>query len=133
MSNFSSQRGVALYLALAILAILLAIAFGISAIVIGQLRTLKAVGYSVVALYAADTGIEKELYAKNYQTQPEGYTYAEFLNLDGDSQVGSGSCPAGLGDPDDACAQILIVSLEPLRIRSSGYYREVHRALEIEF
>lgn len=131
--SFCLQRGVALYLALAVLAILLAIALGVSTIVFGQLRTLTLAGYSVVALYAADSGIERELDAKNYETQPAGYTYALFFDLNGNGQTGSGTCPAGLADADDACVQVTIISLAPLRVDSVGYYKEVRRAFRLEF
>lgn len=127
-----SQKGVALYLSLAILAILLAIALGISAITFGQLRTLTAIGHSVTAFYAANSGMERELYEKNYQTQSPGYSYAGLLDLDGDGGSVS-SCPADLSDENDACYQVTIVSVGPTVLRSAGYYKNVRRALEISF
>lgn len=133
MNSFFLQRGVAIYLALVILTILLAIALGLSVIVFGQIYTARFVGYSVVALYAADSGLERELYEKNYLTQSVGYTYAQFFNLDGDGQVGSGTCPTGIVDLDDACVQVTIRSLSPIMIDSAGYYKEVRRTLRVEF
>lgn len=56
-----SQRGVAIYLAFMVMTLLLALALGISAIVFGQIKTIRSMGDSVVALYAADTGIEDAL------------------------------------------------------------------------
>lgn len=57
----SSQKGVSLFLTITILSIILAIAFGLSTILISQIRTIQKMGYSVVAFYAADTGTEKAL------------------------------------------------------------------------
>ena len=56
------ERGVSLYLALLIMAILLSIGLGVSAILFGQIRTIRGIGDSVVAFYAADTGIEEVLF-----------------------------------------------------------------------
>ena len=56
-----SQRGVSLFLTIIMLSIILAIVFGLSAILISQIRTIQKMGYSVVAFYAADTGTEKAL------------------------------------------------------------------------
>lgn len=127
------QRGVALYLALAILSILLAIALGVAAILFGQMKTLTSIGFSTISFYAADTGIERELLEKNYLTQPAGYSYFGYVNLDGDAVTGGSSCPNGLQDPDDACYQVTLVSISPLVMRSSGFYKQVQRALEVSF
>ena len=63
-----NQKGVVLYLAIVIMAVLLAIGLGLSSILIGQIRTFRGLGDSVVAIYAADTGIEKALYEENKGT-----------------------------------------------------------------
>jgi len=59
------QAGASLYLALMVMTIMLAIALGLSSIFIGQIKTIKQLGNSVIALYAADTGIEKILLVRN--------------------------------------------------------------------
>ena len=59
--SLKSNRGVSLYLALLIMAILLSIGLGISAILFGQIKIIRGIGDSVVAFYAADTGIERAL------------------------------------------------------------------------
>ena len=55
------NRGVSLYLTIIIISILLAIVLGLSAILVGQIKMLKGMENSVVAFYAADTGIERIL------------------------------------------------------------------------
>lgn len=57
------QKGVAaLYLTIIIFSIILAVFFGINAIVLSQLKTVQDIGNSVVAFYAADAGIERALF-----------------------------------------------------------------------
>ena len=129
------HRGVSIYLALVILSILLSVVLGVATILFGQMKTLTSIGHSVISFYAVDTAIERELYFKNYQSQPAGYSYAGFLDLDsqgvGDQSIGS--CPAGLTDPGDTCYQLTISSISPIVIKAFGYYRDVRRALEISF
>lgn len=57
-----SQRGVALYLAVMLMAILLSVALGLAAIFYSQLETMRDLGKSAIALCAADTGIERAMY-----------------------------------------------------------------------
>lgn len=56
------ERGVAIYLAFMVMTILLAISLGLNVILIGQTKAIKGMGDSVIAFYAADSGIEKILY-----------------------------------------------------------------------
>ena len=57
-----SEKGAALYLAVVVTGALLAIGAGISSLLINQLATLRGVGDSVFAFYAADGGIERVLW-----------------------------------------------------------------------
>lgn len=61
-STFNVQRGVAVYLAIVIMFLLLGIGVGLATILIGQIKIMSGIGDSVVAFYAADTGIERALY-----------------------------------------------------------------------
>jgi hypothetical protein len=56
-----SQRGVSLYLSVILMTMLLALVLGISTILFRQLQAIRGMEDSVVALYAADSGIEKVL------------------------------------------------------------------------
>jgi len=138
------KKGVSLYLSVIVLAVLLGICLGLISILVAQLRTLRGMEESVTALYAADTGIEIELYKKNYATEGYGYTYSDYLDLDGDGGgIGgeSGICPETLQDRDDACYQVLIFNpkdenpLSPFLfgIQSVGVFRETRRAIEVKF
>jgi len=137
------ERGVSLYLGLMIMTILLAIGLGISTIIVSQMRMIRGMGDSVVAFFAADTGIEKVLYDDKqcYQTGclsppctatclglPDGYTTSDSwpnntsYNASFSIQVilpGIGECPATAS------------SCNLYRIQSAGNYKEARRAIEV--
>lgn len=56
------ESGVSLYFAVIITSLLLAITLGLSTILISQIKILKEMGDSVIAFFAADTGMEKILF-----------------------------------------------------------------------
>jgi len=116
--NFKNQQGVALYLALVVMTMMLAMGFGLSAIFIGQTKTIKQMGNSVIALCAADTGIEEILLTRN--NPPLGTSPAVELGNGATYQVvvvtgGTGDCPA----ESNYC------------IKSIGNYLGTRRAVEI--
>ena len=55
------NKGSSLYFAVAIIAIVLGIVLGTTSILVLQIRTVRNMGNSVVAIYAADTGVERIL------------------------------------------------------------------------
>ena len=100
---------------------LLAIALGISSIFLGQVKVVSGLGYSVIAFYAADAGIESILMVRE-DTPPSspctkispcalsnGATY--YLDI-----VAGGSCSAA-----NYC------------IKSIGSYKGTNRAIEITY
>jgi Tfp pilus assembly protein PilX len=56
-----SQKGVSIYMVLMIMMFILAMVFGLSAILINQIKISAGISNSVQAFYAADTGIERAL------------------------------------------------------------------------
>jgi len=113
----NSNKGVSLYLALMIMTVLLAIALGLSSIFLGQAKMTQEMGYSVIAFYAADAGIEKVL-----TTRPNPSNIPETILLNGAAYqvivtpAGTGGCLAS-----NYC------------IKSIGEYQETRRAIEIEY
>jgi len=132
-----SKKGVSIYLALMIMFILLAIGLGISTILVSQMKMIREMGYSVIAFYAADTGIEEELYEMNIPP----WFYSDFLDLDGDGGGLPGSCPETLQDPDDACYKVEVIAAGEADcpsppatnrcIRSAGIFRGTSRAIKV--
>lgn len=135
VSNFKN-KGVSLYLTLVILGILLAAALGLAAVLLGQIKTIKGVGDSVVALYAADSGIEKALDDEpplpsygptsineaSYEVSVKCCLWSDsWCLLDQDECSGFGT---GLTE-DSSCVGSYFC------YKSIGTYRETKRAIEI--
>lgn len=109
--NLKSNRGVSLYLALLIMTVLLSIGFGISAILFSQIKIIRGIGDSVVAFYAADTGIEEVLYRGG----------AVSGNLENGASYSTRVLAPG---PDCTATNYCIIS--------KGSFKETKRAIEIE-
>ena len=117
MSQNNFQKGVSIYLAVAMMAILMSVAMGISTIFLGQVKATRGLGYSVIAFYAADAGIERILLNRSSPTDisetslSNGAIYRVIV-----SSGGSDDCTA-----PNYC------------IKSVGSYKETNRAIEISY
>lgn len=143
-----SQKGIAIYLAVVILAVILSVVLGLSAILVNQIKIMREMGYSVAAFYAAETGVERSLNvivtdggtpaAKGSNPCPAGsdYRYCETLANNANYKVeivcckegiceGGFSCPGDL-DHDDSC------NATRYCVRSLGEYAGTKRALEVD-
>ena len=113
----NTENGIALYLSVVIMAMILSIALGISTIFSGQLNVLRNMGYSVIAFYAADAGIEKILTVRSTPVNipatllSNGAAYEVSVR-----SAGIGGCTAA-----NYC------------IKSIGSYKETNRAIEINY
>jgi len=133
----NQQQGVSLYLAITIMIILLSIVLGISTILIRQLKTIKGMENSVIAFYAADTGVEQALKVIYHdQTDPIlPVTYHGFFDLGGG---GTGTnCPDDF-NPADACYRVELktpagggCSASYYCIKSVGVFKGTRRAIEV--
>lgn len=118
--KFRSQCGVALYLTLMIMTILLAIAFGLSSIFLGQVDVMKGLGNSVIAFYAADIGIEEVI-----------------ADRGAPSSVCTEASPCALGN--GAVYYVSIIPAGPnceadhYCVRSIGVFQETRRAIEVSY
>ena len=113
---FNSQRGVSILFALLILTVVLAVALGTSTIVIRQLKTMRVVGQSVVAFYAADHGIEEVL----LMDVPYSISETELAN-EATYEVTVNASTSSSCDADNYC------------IKSVGGYKDKKRAIEITY
>jgi len=114
----------------------LALALGISAILLSQTKVIKEMGNSVIAFYAANTGIERVLYidrsiCSSYELIADRVNCLKNevsnipsgdLKLDNGAQYelvvdagGEGTCPSG----------------KTYCVKSSGIYKETKRAIRI--
>ena len=129
-----TEKGISLYITIIILSVLLGISLALSTILIAQIKIIRGMEDSITAFYAADSGIEMELYEKHYLDEGAavGDNYSGFLDLDGG---GTGSnCPADLSThPGDACYRVTITQIVPsYQIKSIGVFKKTRRAIEIE-
>ena len=120
-------KGVSIYLSLMIMTILLAIGLGISTIVVSQMKMLKGMGDSVIAIHTADTGVERVLYAISVNDLSQNYQ----------GVVGDASYNASL-----VCGKDYAGCLNPLQkdsnclasyycLKSVGTYKDTKRAIEV--
>lgn len=56
------RKGISLYFTVILLSTVLVISLGLTTILISQMKSLRGIGYSTKAFYAADTGVERALY-----------------------------------------------------------------------
>lgn len=73
------KNGFSLYLAILVLSVLISIAVGLNTIVINQLKMVREFGNSVIALHAADTGVETALFCL-YQPEKCPSSLCSFLS-----------------------------------------------------
>lgn len=124
------KKGAALYLTIVMMAIVLAIALGLSTIIVGQLKVMRQMGYSVFAFYAADAGIEWIL-TENYNNPCDVIT-------GGPPPCDNSASPIDLGDGE---TKYYILVLPPgadcgalnYCVTSVGIYKGVRRAIEITY
>jgi hypothetical protein len=97
------NKGVALYLAVIVMALLLIIVFGLSILVKNQVIMVRDTEESVVALYAADSGIEKFLIDAIHNMVVPDSSYAVVLG-NGSSYSVSVACCKYTGIPTPGCS-----------------------------
>jgi hypothetical protein len=131
------QKGISLYLGIVVLSVILSIVFGLTAILLNQIKMMRETGYSVAAFFAAETGVEKVLkiviadeevgLVEYYPPEllENGADYSVKIaccnNSDCDSSSGGTDCP--FTHEDDCLATRFCV-------RSVGTFRGVQRAVE---
>ncbi len=119
------QSGTSLYLAIIVMIILLAIVLGLTSILLGQMVMVRKMGYSVIALSAADAGIEAILVdqdspATSSVILANRASYETSLLLGALKGVAEGSCSSTIVDWNYC-------------ITSVGIYEGVRRAIEIAY
>lgn len=120
------QKGISVLIAFFIMSAFLVIVFGMHALLLGELKIIKGMGDSVIALYAADTGIERALYEGDLP--PANYSGYLDLNENGyqdelDSSYNASVITTGTnGCPGDV----------NFCIKSVGTYKDTRRAIQVE-
>lgn len=131
MNKNKIQSGVSLYLAIIVMVILLAVVLGLTTILIEQMKMVREIGYSVIALSAADAGIERVLVDWAAPTTTPSY-YDDSLGNGANYQVSVLRGEATAGVPDPGCTGAGLHYC----ITSIGTYPSnegVRRAIEITY
>jgi hypothetical protein len=118
------QKGVSTLIAFFIMSAFLVIVFGMNAILVGELKIIGGIGDSVIALYAAETGIERVLWEK---ALPPSGPYNDILDLGGSiyqssysaSVISTSTDPGGCPSDVNFC------------IQSVGTYKDTRRAIQV--
>jgi len=107
-----------------IVSLLLVIAFGLSGLLLAQIRMLGEIGYSVVALYAADAGIEQVMLQRDNPPQSSSGELSEDITYEVSATEGGSTteCPSERGGMEISYC-----------LKSIGTYKGVKRAIEVEY
>lgn len=139
----SSQKGISLYITLILTSIILAIALGMSLLLVGQLKMTKEIGNSTKAFYAADAGMEQALNLdiaslanideSNIFDTDYGYIVEITCCEEGVNQcklsAASTPCPAALLPASNECSN---AGAQYFCYKSKGTYKDISRAIEIK-
>ena len=116
------EKGVSLYIAIVVLAILLGISLGLSALIAGKIKIIRGIEESVIAFYAADTGIELTL-----KDRADPKSSSGSIDLGGGNSAQyevTVSSPGESGCPSEVFN---------FCIRSIGTYKNTRRAVEVRY
>ncbi len=119
---FKNKKASSLLLSLLILTAILTIGFGISSLLLVELKMTRNVPESLRAYYAAESGIERALYEERKGS--------------GASDIGN---PPSCSDEDavcldnQACYSVKFTSGDPDVIKSYGCFRGIKRAIEVTY
>jgi Tfp pilus assembly protein PilX len=136
MEKTTKERGVALFLTVLIMSVILAIGLGISGIIIQQIKISGNIGDSVVAFYTADSGVEYQIF-NLYKEETHNPPY----NVTFDDNGASYSVSAVCSDNDNITCPVGIPivgkeecsSLNNFCIKSIGTFQTAKRAIEVNY
>lgn len=150
------EKGVALLVMFFIMGIALTVVLGVTVILISEIKIIRGMGYSVVAFYTADTGMEEFLYLDKKKIPTDGTRgFCDICNSCQDFGCEPSSCVA-TGDDCDliTCTDCQIsyctgagctgtgdkkynvmASITPTEesFKSFGTYQKTTRAIELNF
>lgn len=118
------EKGVSLYMTIVLMAVLLAMVLGVTAIIMNGLNIAKGVSDSVKAFHAADTGIENALYK---------------IRIEGDDSPICNSpnvCDYGWGDAQwysTFTKYECNLASSTISIQSKGIYHASQRTIEVRY
>jgi hypothetical protein len=120
-----STKGTILYFAILILSIIFTISIGLSLIIFGQIKIQREIGHSVIALCAADTGIERALYEIYTTSTANPFPFSVSGNLDNGATFEANAYASSSGQ----CGASTLYYC----IKSRGTFKETTRAIDASF
>lgn len=121
--NFAQKKGISILLVVLVMSVVLSISFGISSLLIQQIKMMRELGFSVNAFYAADSGIERTL--DNLYIPSD---------LDERSVIAGAAFEVVVCNPGEVCGNVTCpAENENFCIKSAGNYLGTRRAIEIQY
>ena len=127
-----NQKGVSIFLALAVMTVLTAITLGLSVILISEIKTVRGLGNSVASFYAADSGIEAMFWQDKKCTEIDCNVNYPALNCTANcTGLLSGSATSSVLDNGARYdAEFSTTSLGESVATSTGSFEGIQRAIE---
>ena len=115
------------------MSVILSVGAGISVILIQETKMIGEIGHSVVSFYAADSGVEQQLYDlyKIPPEEPHFPQYSSSLNNTA-SYIVTAKCSTSADCYDGFVVDETCTALNYC-IKSIGSYKKTKRAIEIEY
>ncbi len=112
MLFINMKKGISLFFAILILSILTSTLLSLISISVSQIKVIWSMGDSVVAFYAADTGIERALYRIRQESNFEDFS----------------------GTVDGVSYEVIISSNpQEITVKSVGTNKNIKRAIEVRY
>jgi Tfp pilus assembly protein PilX len=128
-----TNKGVALILTILVLVGILAIAMGVTSLMVGEIRMTREIPRALKAYYVAEVGIEKKLYQMRQEEPPD----TSNIGSPPDCTGGGAVCLNG----SDVCYSVNVditsnppPNLPPnVYIKSYGCYKRIKRSIEVSY
>ena len=137
--SHTNEKGISLLFTVLIMSVILAVGAGISTILIQETQMIGKIGHSVVSFYAADSGVEEQLYDL-YKAAPESHLPQHSGSMSittGGVITYSVTAKCSVNTAIEDCYNGFMVdescSAFNYCIKSIGTYERTKRAIEIEY
>jgi len=128
--NFNKESGIAFIMTLLIMTGLLALALGITSLLVRELKLSQEIANSVVAYSAADTGIERFMYGINKESKDLTTCCCEDAGCDPGSTQ---DCYTASLSNEASYVVCTKKTTPPIEIKSTGTFKGTNRTIQVNF
>jgi Tfp pilus assembly protein PilX len=128
--NFNKQSGIAFIMTLLIMTGLLALALGITSLLVRELKLSQEIANSVVAYSAADAGMERFMYGINQESLDLTTCCCEDAGCSGENTKNCYSTSLSNEASYLVCTK---KTTPPIEIKSTGTYKGTNRTIQVNF